>query len=1190
MTTSWQAIGSFLVAACLATEGVAQEVRSLNAHKDAVYSVAYSPDGATLVSGSFDTTSIIWNLETNKPVRTIADRTQGVSAVAVSPDGRMLATAGLDRQIKLYDMPMVAPLARIPEQPDGISVLDVSPDGKLLVTSDWKGRTKLWNADTLDHIRDLTGERKRASDLEFSPDGTQILLGDETDWLTAYQIADGKEVGHVYSHEYETLAMAPDGKTVATGDSLGHVRLYNWPFRLGTESSEATGSIRSMTASRDGSRIVVGSDDGKARLYDAAGKLLQTLEHGSAIRGVAITTDNKTVSVSAQDGRVTLWSADDGKAIAAWKAHGDQAYGMAFRPDGKQLATCGNDRVVRLWKFPVATSSREKVGEEALNAGVLSHDGRMLAVIRNNKKMEFITSADGKTAGQLDGGDDVKTVSLRADGSQAIFGRGDGTVRIVNTNNASNVAEHKFEKAIIAVAIKPQGDLFAYCDADKKIRIARVNNAEIVHTIEGADRDPLSLTFSPDGSKLVSLQNNTARVYRVDNAQQERSFDKSGDLRTVAFSRDGSQIALGSMYQGTWVHRMNDGGQVAHFDKSGSSRSLAFTADGKRLYTLGEDKKGRVFRIQEPLELQFFSVESEPRVMALQGDGNAVLVLETDGHRSTIPTPIEKLLPHNGDVLAVNYIPGGTHLVSAGSENKVRLWDIANEKVTREFNGAGTMRDVCVSPDTKYVICVGQSRLQVWMYGDGSEVVNHDFQTGLESVSVAPDSRRVIVAGSGQYSWLFDIDSKLELERFMAGSGATHAVAFVNDNVIAAGGDDKTLRIEPVQGRTGTKIPDGKIYDLVFSPESARLYVSNGQNKVRGLQVSNLAQVVEFGGAGEPVWHLSLSGNGRVLAGGGQDDRLRLWDTTNAQPIAQHDLKADIYAVAMDRDGQTVLVANAYRDLHTLARARENNQEVLQDVAVTKAHAGEIRTLAFRGEEQRAWTGGGDKVAATWFIARGPALRNLSGHSETIYDLEFSPDGTQLASASADRTIRLWDPESGQTRQTITGHEAGVYAVSWRPGVADGNAVALASASADGTVRFWNAAGQQAAKPTDALTDGLYSVSFFPDGSHVAAGGLDRQWHRWALGQPQPERSVDAHAHYIYSVAVSPSGQRLATLGYGGELKIWNLSDGKEVYKADLPLQAGYQLAYHPKGEEIAVAGLSKTFSVLRVMLPGHAR
>lgn len=1189
MTRYWQAIGSFLVAACLATDGVSQDLRTLNAHKDAVYSVAYSPDGATLVSGSFDGTAIVWNIETNKPVRTIADRTQGVSAVAVSPDGRTLATAGLDRQIKLYDMPMVSPLARTPEQPDGIMVIAISPDGKLLVTSDWKGRTKLWNADTLEHIRDLTGERKRATDLEFSPDGTQIILGDETDWLTAYTIADGKEVGHVYSHDYETLAMAPDGKTVATGDGQGTIRLYDWPFKLGTESSEPTGAIRSMTASRDGSRIVVGCDDGKARVYDAVGKLLQTLEHGSPIRGVAITSDNKAVAVVATDGRVTLWSADDGKPLGGWKAQGDQAYDVAFRPDGKQFATCGNDRVVRLWKFPIPASSRERVGEQTLNAGVLSHDGRMMAIIRDNKQLEFVSSANGKTASQLDGGDDVKAVSLKADGSQAIFGRGDGTVRIVNTNNASNVAEHKFEKGIVAVAIKPQGDLFAFCDTDKKIRIARVNNAEIVHTIEGLDRDPLLLTFSPDGSKLISLQSNTARVYRVDNAQQERSYDKGGELRTVAFSRDGSQIALGSLYQGTWVHRMNDGGQVAHFDKAGSSRSITFTADGKRLYTLGEDKKGRIFRIQEPLELQFFSVEGEPRVMALQADGDAVLVLEIDGHRSTVPTPIERLLPHGGDVLAVNYIPGGTHLVSAGSENKVRLWDIANEKVAREYNGAGTMRDVCVSHDTKYVVCVGQSRLQVWMYGDGSEVVNHDFQTGLESVSIAPDNRRVIVAGSGQYSWLFDTESKLELERFKAGSGATHAVAFVNDNTIAAGGDDKTLRIEPAQGRTGTKVPDGKIYDLAFSPDNTRLYVSNGQNKLRGIQLSNRAQVVEFGGASEPVWHLSLSGNGRVIAGGGQDDWVRLWDTSNGQLLAQMDLDVDIHAVAMDRDGQTVLAANAYHDLHTLTRARENNQEVLQKVSSSKA-GGDIRSLAFRSEDQRAWTGQSDKLAATWFIARGSSLRNLSGHSETIYDLEFSPDGTQLASASADRTIRLWDPESGQTRQTLSGHEAGVYSISWRPGVTDGNAVALASASADGTVRFWNAAGQQAAKPTDRLADGLYSVSFFPDGSHVVAGGLDRQWHRWALGQPQPDRSVDAHAHYVYSVAVSPNGQRLATLGYGGELKVWNLSDGKEVYKADLPLQAGYQLTYHPKGEEIAVAGLNKQFSVLRVLLPGNAR
>ena len=460
---------------------------TLEGHSGQVRSVAFSPEGTRLASGSNDKTVKLWDTTTGGELFTLRGHSGWVLSVAFSPDGTRLASASGDKTIKLWDTVAGRELLTLEGHSDRVRAIAFSPDGRRLASGSWDKTIKLWDAATGGEPLTLKGRSGRVLAVAFSPDGTRLASGSWDDAIKLWDTATGGELLTLKGHSGRVLSVAfsPGGKCLASGGDDRSVKL--WDTVTGRELltlKAHSGAVPSVTFSPGGKRLASGGWDETVKLWDTAtGRELLTLEgHSDAVWSVAFSPDGKRMASGSRDGTIKLWDTATGRGLLTFKGHSGGVWSVAFSPDGTRLASGSNDKTIKLW-------------DTATGRGLLTLEGHSAA---------------------------VRSVAFSPDGKRLASGSWNKTIKLWDTATGRELLTLRgHSRGVLSVAFSPDSRRLASGSDDRSIKLWDTATGRELLTLKGHSDRVFSVAFSSDGKRLASgSQDNTIKLW--DAAAQER--------------------------------------------------------------------------------------------------------------------------------------------------------------------------------------------------------------------------------------------------------------------------------------------------------------------------------------------------------------------------------------------------------------------------------------------------------------------------------------------------------------------------------------------------------------------------------------------------------------------------------------------------------------------------------------------
>ena len=603
-----------------------QEHDRLIGHRLWVASVSFSPQMKLFASASADNTIRLWD-QNGQPLKTLEGHTSRVNSVSFSPDGQRLASASDDKTIKLWDVQGNL-LATLPGHQFPVTSVSFSPDGQRLVSTSDDFTVKLWDIRAKQAIKTLSGHTDRVKAVSISPNGT--IATASWDGTVRLWSRDGHALNRL-SNDLVRLCDASQVR-VGLGDELNQIGV-----NLEQLCRDANTKFTSVSFSPDGKILAAGNWDSTVKIWNPAGKLLQTLVgHSDRVTSVAFSPSGAVIVSASNDGTIKLWDSKTGIMRSTLKVPG--VISAQFM-DENTLVSAGADGVVKLWKLN-GIAPATLAHETAVTSVSFSPDGQWLA----SASKRFEQDPSVLTA--------IKNLKLNAANAKALV---DGQIKVWSLDGK----QHVFSSTgnFVSVKFSPSRTRPMLASAENTLdRTGHLLKAQVTlwsldgKTLNqiGADGEISDLSFSPNGRQLAIAENSLSDAVRKKGSVKLWNLDTNVASVLVVHNDQVNSVSI------------NPEGMVA--TASNDSTIKLWHQDGRLLKTLNGHANA----------INAVSFSPDGKTLASASTDTTIRLWNLAGQT------LQVLTGNRGSVLSVNFSSDGKLLVSGSDDGTLKIWSVTD--------------------------------------------------------------------------------------------------------------------------------------------------------------------------------------------------------------------------------------------------------------------------------------------------------------------------------------------------------------------------------------------------------------------------------------------------------------------------------------------------------------------------------
>jgi WD40 repeat protein len=585
---------------------------------------------------------------------------------------------------------------------------------------------------------------------------------------------------------------------------------------------------------------------------------------------------------------------------------------------------------------------------------------------------------------------------------------------------------------IIAIAVSPTGEYWAGSSRSGEVWLWETSGHTLYRTWQAHAELVWTLAFSPDGKMLVSGGwDRMIKLWDVPSGELLWSGSHSSHINGLAFSSDGRMVASsGGKETILWDVQRTE--PVESLPSPCTVISVAWSPDGQLIATgdiVGNIRLWEIDKTRPAVCIHTFSEHTQlVSGLDFSPDGGALASGSYDGTvklweiaSRRLSQTLEGLTER---VQRIAWSPDGKILASSGFEKMILLWEVEQNRYRAALQGHPDMViGLAFTPDGRNLLSSGGGMLRVWdlessrclhvMKGNAISILDIDW---------SPDSVQLVSGGADAAVIIWDIDHATPSQILRGHHRIVCGVSWRSDGQqLATSSWDSSIRLWDantgivVQALQGTDIVGNMLYGLAWSPDGERL--ASG-SFMRGAQTFEaMTSQRRWASDQFPIWirRVAWSPNGAMLAGGGEDGVVYVWDDEGLllQRLIQH--QGTVTSVAWSPDGAMLASASggAYGELFIW------DVKYGQCVGSFTGHPKLVTAIDWSPRGNLLISGDSDGVLRWWDIQRGECVWMHEAHQGTVQSLRVSPDGMKLASCGNDGAIILWDMDTGNLLKTL---------------------------------------------------------------------------------------------------------------------------------------------------------------------------